>query len=229
MVKVFQFEGHHLLSTEALNASVSGFVGRSLGFEDLRTVRDAVEQAYRDAGWLAQVNLPRQDVTSGIVTFKVVEATFAGVRFEGEPPQRVSKQRIEALFAEHIKTGEAARLDLIDRALLLSDDLPGVTVAGALEADQRDGETALLLKSSDEAVGLPKGSATVGAGFSFDLPPAVREIITGGTRVEPTTLQGGHCRIGCVTTSRPCAFLRPQYLIGPSQSNCRYRWTRKAF
>jgi hypothetical protein len=41
------------------------------------------------------------------------------------------------------------------------------------------------------AVGLPKGSATAGAGFSFDLPPAVREIITEGTRVEPTTLQGG--------------------------------------
>jgi hypothetical protein len=40
------------------------------------------------------------------------------------------------------------------------------------------------------AVGLPKGSATVGAGFTFELPPAVREIITEGTRVEPTTAQG---------------------------------------
>ena len=150
VVKAFQFEGHHLLSTEALNASVNGFVGRSLGFEELQTVRDAVVQAYRDAGWLAQVNLPRQDITSGIVTLKVVEATFAGLRFEGEPPQRVSKEVIESIFAQHIKTGEAARLDQIDRALLLSDDLPGVTVAGALEAGQRDGETALLVKSSDE-------------------------------------------------------------------------------
>ncbi len=150
VVKAFQFEGHRLLSTEALNAAVTGFVGRPLGFEQLQTVRDAVVQAYRDAGWLAQVNLPRQDVTSGTVTLKIVEATFAGVRFEGEPPQRVSKQMIEAIFAHHIKPGEAAQLDQIDRALLLSDDLPGVTVAGALEAGQRDGETALLLKSSDE-------------------------------------------------------------------------------
>jgi len=41
------------------------------------------------------------------------------------------------------------------------------------------------------AVGLPKGSATVGAGFSFDLPPVVREIIKEGTHVEPTTAHGG--------------------------------------
>lgn len=150
VVKAFQFEGHHMLSTEALNASVTGFVGRPLGFEELQAVRDAVAQTYRDAGWLAQVNLPRQDVTSGIVTLRIVEATFAGVRFEGDPPQRVSRQTVESIFAHHVKTGEAARLDQIDRALLLSDDLPGVAVAGALEAGQSDGETALLLKSSDE-------------------------------------------------------------------------------
>jgi hypothetical protein len=60
---------------------------------------------------------------------------------------------------------------------------PGITI------DVRNNSTSSLPVLI--AVGLPKGSATVGAGFSFDLPPAVREIITEGTRVEPTTLQGG--------------------------------------
>lgn len=40
------------------------------------------------------------------------------------------------------------------------------------------------------AVGLPKGSATVGTGFSFELPAIVREMISKGAHVEPTTAQG---------------------------------------
>jgi hemolysin activation/secretion protein len=113
----------------------------------------------------------------------------------------VSKQLIEAIFAQHIKTGQAARLDQIDRALLLTDDLPGVTVAGALEAGQRDGETALLLKSSDEAAyygdvavdntgSRSTGSQRLSAGV------AVRAGLLGAVGVQAQGMVGDHKTLG---------------------------------
>ena len=46
--------------------------------------------AYREAGWIAQVYLPEQDVNEGTITLQVIEARFAGVRLEGELPKRVA-------------------------------------------------------------------------------------------------------------------------------------------
>lgn len=149
-VKEWAFEGNRLMSREALGLAVTAFTGQSLSFNDLKTVSDAVTQAYRDAGWLVQVNLPKQDVTAGRITLQIVEATMASVRFEGDPPKQVKPQAIQAIFEKNAPYGGAVRLDLLDRALLLSDDLPGVAITGALQAGQREGETELLLKASDE-------------------------------------------------------------------------------
>jgi hemolysin activation/secretion protein len=149
-VESFRFAGNQLLSTEQLVSAVSEFAGQQLGFEGLQRAADAVAAAYREAGWIVRVYLPEQDVSAGTITLQVVEARFAGLRIEGAPSKLVIASELQAWFNTHQATGKPLNATALDRALLLTDDLPGVSVAGSLAPGAADGETALVLQTSDE-------------------------------------------------------------------------------
>ncbi len=149
-VQAFRFAGNTLLGSEQLASAVAGFAGRELDFAGLQRASDAVAAAYREAGWIVRVYLPEQDVSAGTITLQVVEARFGGVRFEGEPSARVQRSTIGALFGQHQPSGQPLNANALDRALLLADDLPGVSVAGTLAPGAQDGETALVLQTTDE-------------------------------------------------------------------------------
>lgn len=168
-VNAFRFEGHQLLNTEQLNMAVAKFAGRDLRFDGLQEAADAVSAAYREAGWIVRVYLPEQDVSSGVITLQIVEARFAGIRLEGSPSKRLRPSELEAWFKSRQPTGQPLNSHALDRALLLADDLPGISVAGTLAPGQSDGETALVLQTTDEPflfgdVGLDNtGSRTTGS------------------------------------------------------------------
>lgn len=146
----FRFVGNTLLNSEQLAPSLSEFVDRELDFAGLQRAADAVAATYREAGWIVRVYLPEQDISAGVVTLQVVEARFAGVRFEGETSRRLQRDQIQAFFARQQASGEPLSANALDRALLLADDLPGVSVAGTLAPGAADGETALVLQTTDE-------------------------------------------------------------------------------
>ena len=149
-VKEIRFSGNTLLDRATLTAAVAGFVNQDLGFEDLQRAADAVSAAYREAGWIARVYFPEQDISTGVVTLQVIEARYAGLRFEGAQPQRVSRARVESQIGARQRPGQPLNADTLDRGLLLADDLPGVSVAGTLVPGQTDGETSLVLQTTDE-------------------------------------------------------------------------------
>jgi hemolysin activation/secretion protein len=149
-VQSFLFAGNTLLGAEQLTPALSEFVGRELDFAGLQRAADTVAAAYREAGWLVRVYLPEQDVSEGTITLQVVEARFAGVRFEGESSQHVMRTELQAWFQARQAEGDFLNANNLDRALLLTDDLPGVSVAGTLAPGAQDGETALVLQTTDE-------------------------------------------------------------------------------
>ena len=149
-VQTFRFAGNSLLDARQLSAVVADFEGRELGFDGLQRATDAVAAAYREAGWIVRVYLPEQDVSAGLITLQVIEARFAGVRLEGKPSERVLPSELQAWFTTHQANGQPLNANALDRALLLADDLPGVSVAGTLTPGAADGETALVLQTTDE-------------------------------------------------------------------------------
>lgn len=149
-VQRFRFAGNTLLTEQDLAPAVAEFLGLYLDLAGLQRATDAVAAAYREAGWMVRAYLPEQDISEGVVVVQVIEAQFAGVKFEGEPPTLVNSTEIEAFFKSSQTQGQPLRADALDRALLLVDDLPGVSVAGTLTPGEADGETALVLQTSDE-------------------------------------------------------------------------------
>ncbi|MEN9357408.1 MAG: hypothetical protein RL695_1579 [Pseudomonadota bacterium] len=149
-VKAFRFAGNTLMSAESLAPAVAPYLDRPIGLTDLQKAAAAVADIYRQSGWVVRVYLPQQDIENGIVTLQIVEAVFGGTHLEGTVPQRFSKARtIEIIEAAQAK-GQNLNEEAIDRALLLIDDLPGVTATGKLRPGRSGGETELALTLGDE-------------------------------------------------------------------------------
>lgn len=144
----FRFAGNTLLSSAELEQHVAAFVGKPLDFAGLQNAAIAAATAYRDAGWVVRAYLPRQDVTSGVITIQIVEATFGGVRFEGAP-ERAATDRLGRIVERAQPVGAAVNAAQLDRSLLLINDLPGVTATGRLAAGRGDTETDLVVAVED--------------------------------------------------------------------------------
>ena len=158
-VKEFRLVGNTLLSNAQLQPVLAPWLNRSIGFADLQEAAAAVASAYRQAGWVVRAYLPQQDIDQGIVTLQIVEAVFGGASIEGSAAKRVASEQILRGILAHHKTGEPLNADALDRALLLADDLPGVSVLGSLKEGAAERETALSLRVADEP--LTAGYATL--------------------------------------------------------------------
>ena len=152
VVKSFNFEGNTLLSKAELDALLAPLLNRPLDFAQLQSSALRVADAYRAQGWVVNAFLPGQELPSGEVTLRIEEAVFGKTLFNGQPAQRVASQNIEAIFERQQPAGAFLNLNALDRALLLADDLPGVTVSGSMAPGALNGQTDLVLALSDEAL-----------------------------------------------------------------------------
>lgn len=150
-VSEFRFAGNTRIDASTLSQAVAGYLNQPLDLPQLQAAASAVAQAYRDRGWVVRAYLPEQDVENGVITIQIVEAVFSGIQFDpADQSLRVGQAQIQAIFDAQIKPGDVLAQPLLERALLLSDDLPGVAVAGALTEGDGQGQTGMRLKLSDE-------------------------------------------------------------------------------
>lgn len=149
-VSRFAFEGNTLLSAAQLAEMVAPYQGAQYDMNQLRQIADIVADAYREAGWLVRVSLPKQEVKDGIVTLQITEARFGKVVLQGSQT-RVDPALLQAIVAAAQAPGEVVQTQRIDRALLLLDDIPGLNVAGNFTEGEQPGQTNLLLGVADRA------------------------------------------------------------------------------
>jgi hemolysin activation/secretion protein len=69
----FKFAGNRRMTTEQLQAVTASFANRPLNSKDVKHLTDAVSEAYRQAGWLVQAYVPRQEITGAELTIQVIE------------------------------------------------------------------------------------------------------------------------------------------------------------
>jgi hemolysin activation/secretion protein len=149
-VTQFRFVGNTRLTAQQLGAAVAPYLNREVDFSQLEAAASAVAKAYRDAGWVVRTYLPAQDIAAGVVTIQVVEAVFGKVVLQGSGARLVNPEVVLRMFEAQQPSGALLNAEALDRALLLADDLPGVSVVGSMQEGASEGETDLLVKLSDE-------------------------------------------------------------------------------
>ncbi len=84
MVQEYQIEGNSVLPTLAIEQAVYPYLGADKTIADVELARKGLEQAYQKAGYSTVfVDIPEQNVVSGVVRLRVIEGRIAKLSVTG--------------------------------------------------------------------------------------------------------------------------------------------------
>jgi hemolysin activation/secretion protein len=174
-LKEIRIEGSAVLPIAEPQALANRYVGREITGSEIFELARALTALYRNAGYiLSQVVVPPQTLSDGKLTLRVIEGHIATVRIEADP----YVARTLAELGEKIKASRPLHADVLERYLLIANDLPGVRVRAVLAPSQTVGAADLALiatvKSADGFLSLDNygskylgpGQLSVGAGIN---------------------------------------------------------------
>jgi len=155
-LKSVQFEGNTLISSARIEELLAPWQGKTLTLARLEQAVAQISALYREQGWLAQALLPDQDVSEGHVRIDIIEGKLGRVIVNMQADQRqlgeVLSRRIEGLVKNRMQLGQPIAFDNMDWALLVAGDLPGVSVAGSLQAGELPGTSDLLIRVESKSL-----------------------------------------------------------------------------
>lgn len=152
-VKAFRFTGFAEIATEAeLQELVQGDVGTQLGIADLQAVAARVTHYLREnKGYLLpRAYLPKQDVTAGTIEIAIVAGRIDGkVKVNRAQPARISQTVLEEIAEHAVPEASMLRMERIERATMLMNDLPGIEVKSSLEPGSTPGTARVIIDASE--------------------------------------------------------------------------------
>jgi hemolysin activation/secretion protein len=198
LVKGFRFSGGQGLATDAeLEALLKDSMGKELGFAELKQLAERVTIYLREQkGYLlARAYLPAQDITTGIIEIAIIAGRIQGeVEVNVKEPRRISQSLLEGIAGKTLKAGSAVRMEEMERAVLLINDLPGISSNASLERGAAPGTTRLGINVTegplinglisgdnygDRYTGIWRGTGQVAANDPFGLGDQVSFSFTG--------------------------------------------------
>lgn len=121
-IKRFDLAGNTLLSNDRILNIIAPYVGQRRTLADVQRAQAAVEEAYRDIGYGAvQVTLPEQDITSGVIRFRVLQPRVGKVILDGN--KHFNSDNIRSSLPS-IREGQIPNSSDIARNLQLTGEHP---------------------------------------------------------------------------------------------------------
>jgi hemolysin activation/secretion protein len=131
-LKQVEITGNTVFPAPELAATYASMLGREVSLADVFRLADDLTLKYRNEGYvLSRVIVPPQSIRDGVVQLRVVEGTIAQARIEGDTagPRGTLERHLEA-----IRNSRPLAASVLERELLLMNDLPGLTARGAVGA-----------------------------------------------------------------------------------------------
>ncbi|WP_068833684.1 ShlB/FhaC/HecB family hemolysin secretion/activation protein [Polaromonas jejuensis] len=126
----FQVDGNTLLSASEVERLLGPLTGHERAYGDVQLAIEALEQAYRQAGYTAvQVSVPEQELTGGTVKLQVTESVISSITISGN--QNFDENNIRASLAR-LRVGQPPSLREISESIQLANDNPAKQVSVTL-------------------------------------------------------------------------------------------------
>lgn len=161
--KGFRFDGNTVISTEDLTALGAQWIGKPIGFKGLSAVTEAVRALYHGRGYLLAVAyLPPQQIEDGVIRIGIMEGKIGKVSVNTSsqgPRPRIGEDQVRNIIAAHVPSDAAVTDAMLERPLLLVEDLIGNGVKSSLVAGAERGSADLDVElRGDPRKGLITGS-----------------------------------------------------------------------
>lgn len=144
----FDVEGNSLLPADEVQRLLQPMSGPHRVYGDIQHALEALENAYRKAGYTAvQVYVPEQELTSGVVRIQVTENRIGKITVTGN--KHFSEKNVLAGLPR-LQSGQSPNLRAISEAVQLSNDNPAKQVGVTLESGNEPGTVDAEVKVVDE-------------------------------------------------------------------------------
>jgi len=147
-VQRFAIEGNSAFSDDTLRAVIADLRGKSLTLLEIYSAADRLTAYYRAHGYtLATVTVPAQKLSQGTVRLAVVEGRLGHLGFEGN--RRYSSAYLRRQMDE-LRSGDVIQRKVLERELLLLNDLPGLTARAVVKPGEKYGTADLLVRTGEQ-------------------------------------------------------------------------------
>ena len=125
------------------------FIGTRISLATLYEIAARITAHYRNAGYiLSRAIVPPQHITNGVVTIRVVEGFVGRIIFEGAPV--TSALLFE--YADKIRTAKLFDEAILERYLLLINDLPGISAHATLRPSEQAGASDVIITLTEKTL-----------------------------------------------------------------------------
>ncbi|MEN9234142.1 MAG: ShlB/FhaC/HecB family hemolysin secretion/activation protein [Gloeomargarita sp. DG02_1_bins_92] len=142
-LKTLEIQGAQAFTPERLQQIYQDKLNQEISLADLYKIADQISNLYRQEGYiLTRILVPEQTIQQGVARIEVIEGFVEAVRFAGATPAQ--EQRLRG-FGEQIQRSRPLKASVLERNLLLMNDLAGYQVRAQLDPGQEVGGTILTL------------------------------------------------------------------------------------
>lgn len=141
LVKDFIIDGQDVYPEDRLKALLADKKGKKLSFKDIQDGADRITRYFREKGYIvAKTYIPPQDVTAGVVHYRVEIGRFDRPAITNKTNIRDSAIEKQA---QAVKGGEYVTRDKLERAVWLVSDMAGADARVALSKGSQPGTVKL--------------------------------------------------------------------------------------
>lgn len=146
-IKDITVTGNTVIDSETLNKVVEPYKNKDLSMEEMSKVTDLITVTYQEKGFiLARAYLPEQEIKDGILRITVAEGKIGKIRITGN---RYYKDFVLKRYFEEQQDLGVVKESLLEKGLLLSNDIPEVKTEVMLKGGEKPGTVDVILNAKE--------------------------------------------------------------------------------
>jgi hemolysin activation/secretion protein len=144
----YRVEGNTLMRQIDIERAVTPYLGEGKSITDIEAARQSLEKIYHDRGYqTVLVNIPQQEVGSGIVRLAVVEAPVGRVQIKGS---RFHSLQVINATVPQLQGGVVPNFNEVQKELALANHTEDLHVTPVLRASTTPGQVDVDLNVQDQ-------------------------------------------------------------------------------
>ena len=136
-------DGSGVYGPEDIQPILEQYIGQEVSLADLNIIARALTLKYRQDGYvMSLVVVPPQEIVDGVAHLRAVEGQITEIEIVGDVPD---KNGLINRMAQRIRAAGPSNTAVLERYLLLIDDLPGIRARSVLQPSEVEGGAKLVV------------------------------------------------------------------------------------